>query len=75
MAIFSSCSSSEGGADKMREVFGPGQVDQAVRSAIQMCWWMLPAEKRNSEEVETQIRRILERALKDMREDQKAFGF
>jgi hypothetical protein len=34
----------------------------------------LPKEGRNSDELERQIRRIVERALKDFREDSDAFG-
>jgi hypothetical protein len=58
----------------MRKMFGPQQVDQMVRQAIQFCWMGLPEEKRTVDEVERQVRRILDRALKDMREDAGAFG-
>lgn len=56
--------------EKMSTMFGPGHVDQAIRSAIHA----LPKERRNVAEVETEIRRIVERALKDLREDAAAFG-
>jgi hypothetical protein len=59
---------------KMRNMFGPGQVDQMIRSAIQTCWMMLPENRRTLEEVESEVRRIFERALKNMREDGSAFG-
>jgi hypothetical protein len=59
---------------KMRAMFSPGQVDQTVRQAIQMCWMMLPADGRTLDEVERQVRRIVERALKDLRDDASAFG-
>ncbi len=61
-------------AERMAEMFGPGQIDHMVRQAIQFCWMGLPKERRSTEEVETQIRRIVERALKDFREDREAFG-
>jgi hypothetical protein len=61
--------SDEGPDDRMRDMFGPGQIDQVVRQAIQFCWMGLPKEKRNVEEVERQIRRIVDRALRDLRED------
>jgi len=60
--------------DDMGQFFGPGQVDQMVRQAIQMCWMGLPKDKRTVEEVEAQMRRLLDRALKDLREDGQAFG-
>src|SRR5687767_6356874 len=51
-------------ADKMREMFSPGQIDQSVRQAIQMCWMMLPQGTKTVEELEKQFRRIVDRALK-----------
>ena len=60
--------------EKMAEMFGPGHVDQAVRSAIQACWMALPKERRNVEEVEKEIRRVMERALANSREDAASFG-
>ena len=60
--------------DKMRHVFCPGQIDQEIRQAIQMCWMMLPEDKKTVDEVEKQLRRIVDRALKDLREDVDAFG-
>ena len=53
--------------------FGPSQVDHMVRQAIQMCWMGLPDEKRTIDQVETQVRRIVDRALKDFRDDGKIF--
>ncbi|WP_417376349.1 hypothetical protein [Gimesia maris] len=60
--------------DKMRDLFSPAQVDQSVRQALQMCWMMLPQDKRNVDELEQQFRRIVDRALQDLREDDQAFG-
>lgn len=70
---FSACSSG-GGADKMRQWMGPGQVDQSIRHAIHFCWMSLPEDKRTVEEVEHQIRRLVDRALENLREDAAAFG-
>jgi hypothetical protein len=56
-------------SNKMREFFGPVQVDFMVRNAMQMCWMGLPKENRNVDELERQIRRIVDRALRDVRED------
>lgn len=64
----------ENAMDKMREMFGPGHIDQTVRSAIQACWMTLPKERRTVEEVEKEIRRLVERALSNLREDVAAFG-
>ncbi len=61
--------------DAMRAMFGPHQVDQAVRQAITMCWYSLPEGKRTVGNVEAQIRRLMDRALDNMREDAGHFGF
>jgi hypothetical protein len=61
-------------ADKMRDLFGPGHVDRSVRQAIQMCWMMLPKDSKTIDELEKQFRRIVERAIKDLRDDADAFG-
>lgn len=60
--------------EQMSEMFGPGHVDQVVRQAISSCWMALPKERRNVEEVEKEIRRLVDRALANLREDQNAFG-
>jgi hypothetical protein len=62
------------GMKKMRAMFSPIQVDQTVRQGIQMCWMMLPEKGKSIDELEKQFRRIVERALKDLKEDAKAFG-
>ncbi|HBI42774.1 MAG TPA: hypothetical protein DDY78_07940 [Planctomycetales bacterium] len=64
----------EEAAERMSEVFGPGQIDHMIRQGIQFCWMSLPKERRTVEELEQQIRRIVDRALKDFREDRQAFG-
>ena len=58
----------------MHDYFGPTQVDQFVRQAIQMCWMALPKGRKNPDELEKQLRRIVDRALKDFREDSEQFG-
>ena len=77
MAFISTCSSGEGGedaADRMAEMFGPGQIDQMIRQGIHFCWMALPKDRKNADELEKQIRRIVDRALKDFREDQEQFS-
>jgi hypothetical protein len=61
-------------AERMSEVFGPGQIDHLIRQAVQFCWLSLPKERRTVEELEQQVRRIMDRALKDFRDDRQAFG-
>ena len=60
--------------ERMREMFGPHQVDQQISQAISTCWMMLPREKRNPDAVAAEIRRIVERALTNLKEDARAFG-
>ena len=59
--------------DKMRQSFGPSHVDDQIRRAIQFCWMGLPKDRRNVDEVERQIRRLVDRALRDVREDFNEF--
>ncbi|MEM9791070.1 MAG: hypothetical protein AAF842_11790 [Planctomycetota bacterium] len=63
----------DGSPDERARFFGPQQVDQTVRQAIQFCWLGLPAERRNVDEVEKEVRRIVDRAINDLREDDRAF--
>lgn len=60
--------------EQMSEMFGPGHVDQVVRQAISSCWMALPKDRRTVAEVEKEIRRLVERALSNLREDHKAFS-
>jgi hypothetical protein len=54
--------------------FGPQQVDNQIRQAIATCWMILPAERKNVDGVEQEIRRIVDRALPDLRDDYQSFG-
>jgi hypothetical protein len=58
----------------MAAIFGPGQIDHMIRQGIQFCWMALPKDRKNADELETQIRRIVDRALRDFRENQEQFG-
>ncbi len=64
--------------DKLRETMGaalgPQAIDHQIRQAISFCWAMLPKERRNIPAVEAEIRRIVDRALANLREDGRAFG-
>lgn len=64
---------SEGGPEKLRAFFGPDQVDRTIRQAIQFCWMMLPPEKQTPDQVEATIRMIVDRAIKNFRDDAQTF--
>ena len=72
MAVFSAGDSDSN--EKMRSMFGPGQVDQSVRQAIHLCWMMLPEGSKTVDELEKHFRRLVDRAIRDLREDADAFG-
>jgi hypothetical protein len=60
--------------DKLREFMGPGMADHMIRQTLRLVWMTLPAEKKTVEELERVVRRLLDRALEDLREDQDLFG-
>jgi hypothetical protein len=64
----------EEAAKAWHDMMGPQAVDLTVRQAIATCWMVLPQGRKSVEAVEAEIRRIVERALKDLREDAQAFG-
>ena len=72
MAAFSS--NDPDAEKKMRNMFGPQQVDQEIRQAIGICWMMMPDDQKNPEAVAKEIRRIVERAISNLKEDATAFG-
>ena len=71
MAMFQSDDTE--GMRKMATAMGPSMVDQSVRQAIQFCWMMMPPDRQNPQSVAAEVRRIVERALRDMAEDAEAF--
>ena len=54
---------------------GPHATQQAIISAITLCWHSLPKEKRTVYNLETEFMRIATRAFKDIQEDSDSFGF
>ena len=79
MAIYpvsSSCESPdpEDQRKAMRAMMGPHAVQQEIAQAISMCWMMLPSERKTPDAVAAEIRRIVERALANLKEDAEAFG-
>lgn len=66
-----------GGEDerqKLGDFLGPGHVDASVRQSLQLLWAILPAEKKNVDDIESEFRRLVDRALRDFREDAARFG-
>jgi hypothetical protein len=61
------------GIRKLAESIGPGVVDQSIRQAVHFCWMLMPTEQRNTENLAEELRRILERALRDFAQDAKGF--
>jgi hypothetical protein len=72
--VETSCTVPKDVAVNLHDFFGPAQIDQTIRHAIQFCWMSLPKSRRTAEELEKQIRRLVDRALRDFREDQQAFA-
>jgi hypothetical protein len=62
-------------ARHMRETNGPFGPDQAIRQAILNCWRMLPEDRRGPQAVEAEVRRLMDRALREFAEDAAAYGF
>ena len=56
-------------------MFGPQQVDQAIRQAPSVCWLSLPPDQRTVGNVDKQIRRLVDRALENLHQDAAQFGF
>ncbi len=60
--------------EKIKKIFGPDSVDREIRQAMRICWITLPDDRKTVDELEKQIRRLVDRAIKDLREDADAFG-
>jgi hypothetical protein len=61
------------GMENMADVMGPGHIDVSVRQLIQVCWASLPKDQRTVAAVEKALREIVERAIRDFREDAVRF--
>jgi hypothetical protein len=51
----------------------PDAPNDHIRKAIGFCWWMLPKDQRTEENVECEIRRLVEEALADLRDHKGSF--
>jgi hypothetical protein len=71
--MFDPNESDEKRTEAFRAMMSPGQIDHTIRQTIQFLWMMLPKEKRNVDEVEKELRRLVDRAIRDLREDFDAF--
>lgn len=73
--MFAKCSPDDPDSRKrVRAMMGPQQMDQQIGQAISMCWMMMPDDKKNLDAVAAEVRRIVERALANLKEDAQAFG-
>jgi hypothetical protein len=61
---------SEGIGNPFADQF-PGVVDQQLRQAIQFCWMTMPPDRKSIDEVEKEVKLLIERAFRDLREDAK----
>ncbi len=61
-------------AKAMRDVLGPQAVDQLIRQAIATCWMMLPESNKCVASVEAEIRRVVDRAIANFKDDASTFG-
>ena len=52
---------------------GPMAVNRLLNQLFTVCWFMLPKDQKSVESLEKEIRRIVDRAIKDLREDCQSF--
>jgi len=50
-----------------------GHVDQMLRAAVYSCWMALPGQERNYDELKRQMNRLIDRVIRDMKEDKEIF--
>ena len=49
---------------------GPGAVDHMLRRAMDICWMTMARDRRSVDGLAEEMRRLLERAIQDMRQDE-----
>ncbi len=68
------CNISNDDLARVKSSVSPGQMDASLRQTLQMLWLMLPKDRRTPEGLETEFRRLVERVLRDFREDAERYG-
>jgi hypothetical protein len=51
----------------------PDAANDGIRKAIFFGWWLLPEDQRNEENLEREIRRLVDDAIRDFRENKDRF--
>jgi hypothetical protein len=51
----------------------PDAAMASIRQAIVLGWWLLPADQRNDDNLEREIRRLVDDAIRDFRADRDRF--
>jgi hypothetical protein len=59
--------------EAFKSILGPDAVDRMIRQAISVCWLLMPKNKRNVQNVSSEIMRVVERALQNLSEDNVAY--
>jgi hypothetical protein len=59
---------------QLHSFLGPQQVDSQIRQAINTFWMILPTDRKTVDGVEEEVRRVVDRALRDLREDYESIG-
>ena len=49
----------------------PGAADNMMRQTMQLCWMDLPIGNRSIDALEAEMKRLLDRAFANLREDEK----
>ena len=56
------------------DIFGPSQVDQQIRGALQLCWMMLGGHSTSVDVVEVEFQNLVDRAIRDFKHDSATFS-
>jgi hypothetical protein len=51
----------------------PDAAKDSIAKAIMFGWWLLPADQRNDDNLEREIRRLVDDAIRDFRKDRNRF--
>jgi len=66
-------SSDEEDVSDIVNAMGPGAVDKQLREVMHLCWLSLPKNRRSIDELQKQMRSLVDRAIKDWQEDSARF--